>query len=120
VTGDAHLLTSAVINLLQNAFKYTPSSGCVVLRAHAEGGRLVVEIEDECGGIPESKADLFEVFGDGRGRDHSGLGLGLSIARQVVRAHSGDIRVRNLPGKGCVFTIDLPLAAEEVNVRQSI
>jgi Histidine kinase-, DNA gyrase B-, and HSP90-like ATPase len=65
-------------------------------------------------------ADLFEVSGDRRGRDRSGLGLGLSIARQVGRAHSGDIRVRNMPGKGCVFTIDLPLAAEEVNVRQSI
>ena len=87
VTGDAHLLTSAVIHLLQNAFRYTPSSGCVVLRAHAEGGRLVVEIEDECGGIPESKADLFEVFGDGRGRDHSGLGAG-ALDRATGRAGS--------------------------------
>jgi signal transduction histidine kinase len=81
---------------------------------------LLVEIEDECGGIPERKGDLFQPFGNRRGRDRSGLGLGLSIARQAVRAHSGDIRVRNMPGKGCVFTIDVPLAPEEVNVPQSV
>ena len=120
VSGDPHLLTSAVINLLQNAFKYTPSGGCVVLRAYAKGGRLVVEIEDECGGIPESKADLFEVFGDRCGRDHSGLGLGLSIARETVRAHEGDILIRNMPGKGCVFVIDLPLAAGDVRAFQPV
>jgi signal transduction histidine kinase len=53
------------------------------------------------------------VFGDRRGGDRSGLGLGLSIARKAVRAHGGEVTVRNMPGKGCVFTIDVPLAAEE-------
>ena len=72
---------------------------------------MVVEIEDECGGIPESTGDLFHPFGDRRGSDRSGLGLGLSIARKVVRAHKGDILVRNMPGKGCVFAIDVPLTA---------
>jgi signal transduction histidine kinase len=71
-----------------------------------------VEIEDECGGLPESTGNLFQPFGDRRGTDRSGLGLGLSIARKAVRAHKGDILVRNMPGKGCVFTIDVPLAAE--------
>ena len=90
----------------------------MILRAHAQGERLLVEIEDECGGIPESKADLFQPFGDRRGTDRSGLGLGLSIARKAVRAHGGDIHVRNMPGKGCVFTIELPLAAEDVDIPQ--
>jgi signal transduction histidine kinase len=113
IDADPQLLTSAVMNLLHNAFKNTPSGGRVVLRAHAEQGRLLIETEDECGGIPPSKGDLFQVFGDRRGRDRSGLGLGLSIARNAVRAHGGEISIRNLPGKGCVFIIDVPLAAAE-------
>jgi signal transduction histidine kinase len=113
IEADPQLLTSAVMNLLHNAFKNTPSGGRVVLRAHAEQGRLLIETEDECGGIPPSKGDLFQVFGDRRGRDRSGLGLGLSIARNAVRAHGGEISIRNLPGKGCVFIIDVPLAAAE-------
>jgi signal transduction histidine kinase len=119
IDGDPQLLASAVMNLLHNAFKNTLAGGRVILRARSEGERLLVEIQDECGGIPQGKGDLFQPFGDRRGRDRSGLGLGLSIARQVVRAHSGDIRIRNIPGKGCVFTIDLPLAVEEAKVPQS-
>ena len=84
----------------------------MVLRARAEEGRLLIDTEDQCGGIPQTKGDLFQVFGDRRGSDRSGLGLGLSIARKAVRAHGGDIRIRNMPGKGCVFTIDVPLGTE--------
>ncbi len=113
VDGDPQLLTSAVMNVLQNAFKYTPEGGKVIFGAHAQAGRLLIEVQDECGGIPEHKGDLFQAFGDRRGSDRSGLGLGLSIARQAVRANAGDIHVRNMPGKGCVFTIDLPLVARE-------
>jgi signal transduction histidine kinase len=109
VDADPQLLTSAVMNLLLNAFKYTPPNGAVTLRARAQEQRLVIEIEDQCGGIPDSKGELFHRFGDRRGTDRSGLGLGLSIARDAVRAHQGDIYVRNMPGTGCVFSIDLPL-----------
>jgi hypothetical protein len=111
VDADPQLLASAVMNLLQNAFTHTPAYGTVVLRAQARSQRLLVEIEDECGGIPEGTGDLFQPFGERRGTDRSGLGLGLSIARKAVRAHNGDILVRNMPGKGCVFAIDVPLAA---------
>jgi signal transduction histidine kinase len=113
IDADPQLLMSAVTNLLHNAFKNTPSGGHVVLRARAEQGRLLIETQDECGGIPPNKGDLFQVFGDRRGSDRSGLGLGLSIARKAVRAHSGEIRIRNMPGNGCVFIIDVPLAAAE-------
>lgn len=85
----------------------------MVLRARAEHRRLLIETEDECGAIPESHGDLFQVFGNRRGSDQSGLGLGLSIARKAVWAHSGQIHARNIPGKGCVFTIELPLAVDE-------
>jgi signal transduction histidine kinase len=112
VEGDPQLLTSAVMNLLHNAFKNTPAGGHVVLRARAEQRRLLVEVEDECGGFPETKGDMFQVFGDRRSRDRSGLGLGLSIARKAMRVHGGDIHVRNMPGQGCIFVIELPLFGE--------
>jgi signal transduction histidine kinase len=115
VEADPQLLASAVMNLLHNAFKNTRPGGAVILRAHAEGQRLVVEIEDECGGIPESKAELFQAFGERRGTDRSGPGLGLFIARQAVRAHGGDITIRNMPGRGCIFAVDVPLAAGVVS-----
>jgi len=120
VDADPQLLTSAVMNVLQNAFKYTPAGGTVTLGAHPHAERLLVEVHDECGGIPEQKGDLFQPFGDRRGADRSGLGLGLAIARQAVRANAGDIHVRNMPGKGCIFTIDLPLAAKRENVPQTV
>jgi signal transduction histidine kinase len=113
IDADPQLLASAVMNLVHNAFKNTPSGGHVALRAVAEDRKLLIEVEDECGGIPERKGDLFQVFGDRRGSDRSGLGLGLAIARTAVRAQGGDISIRNTPGKGCIFIIAVPLAAEE-------
>jgi len=113
VDGDRQLLMSALLNLLHNAFKNTPAGGNVSLRAKADGNRLMVEVEDECGGIPASKGDLFQAFGDRRGADRSGLGLGLSIARKAMRAHDRDVRIRNMPGKGCIFMIEMPLASAE-------
>jgi signal transduction histidine kinase len=120
VDGDPQLLSSAVTNLLHNAFKYTPPGGHVILRARAEDHRLFVEIEDECGGIRQNTDGLFQAFGERRGRDRSGLGLGLSIARKAVRSHGGEIVVRDMPGKGCVFVVVVPLAREDVAAPQSL
>jgi len=117
IDADPQLLMSAVMNLLHNAFKNTPSGGSVILRARAEQGRLLIETEDACGGLSPGKGDLFQKFGDRRGSDRTGLGLGLSIARKAVRAHGGEIAVRNMPGKGCVFVIDVPLGAAEIAPR---
>ena len=114
VMADPQLLASAVTNLLNNAFKYTKPGGRVLLRAQTDANaRLLIAVEDECGGIPVSEGDPFQSFGKRRGRDRTGLGLGLSIARKAVRAHGGDIYIRNLPGQGCVFTIEMPMAAED-------
>jgi signal transduction histidine kinase len=114
VTADPQLLSSAVTNLLNNAFKYTRSSGRIVLRVRTQDTRLLIEVEDECGGIAPAVGDPFQPFGQRRGRDRTGLGLGLSMARRAVRAYEGDIHIRNMPGKGCVFVIDVPLASGEV------
>jgi signal transduction histidine kinase len=116
VTGDPQLLTSAVMNLLNNAFKYTPAGGRVVLRALQDRERVHIEVEDECGGMPEGTDQPIKTFAERRGEDRTGLGLGLSIARKAVRIHGGDIHHRNMPGKGCVFVIDLPLRAEDMRV----
>lgn len=112
VRVDQQLLASAVTNLLSNAFKYTPRGGQVVMRVGASDGRVAIEVEDACGGIPEGLGDLFQPFGERRAKNRTGLGLGLSIARRAVRAQGGDIEVRNMPGQGCTFVIDVPVAAE--------
>lgn len=111
VDADPQLLSSAITNLLSNAFKFTAPGGRVALRTYAEDGRLRFEVEDEGGGIPADRGDLFAPFSDRRGRDRSGLGMGLSIARKAVQAHGGDITVASSPGRGCVFTIDVPMTS---------
>lgn len=111
VHSDRQLLASAVSNLLQNAINFTPARGHVSLRISTTEGRVRIEIEDECGGLPPGKAEeLFRPF-ERRGANKTGLGLGLTISRRAVAIGGGEIRVRDLPGKGCVFTIDVPTIA---------
>jgi signal transduction histidine kinase len=106
ITGDAQLLASAVTNLVGNAFKCTRAGGRVVLRARGQDGRFLIEVEDECGGLPASAGDPFT----GTQGDGEKSSIGLSIARKAIIAHGGDIRVQNKPGQGCVFIIDIPTA----------
>ena len=110
---DRPLIAAALGNLLQNAFKFSRPKGHIVVRPDTgtAAGRVLIEVEDECGGLPPGKAeDLFRPF-EQRAADLSGLGLGLAIARESVETNGGEIRARSLPGKGCIFTIDLPLLA---------
>jgi signal transduction histidine kinase len=107
VDMDRQILAAAVANLLQNAFKFTRPAGHVLVRTHADPDRAYIAIEDECGGLAGTPEDLFEMF-EQRNNDRSGLGLGLAIAREGVGANGGAITVRNIPGRGCIFTIDLP------------
>jgi signal transduction histidine kinase len=111
-SADPQLLASALMNLLNNAFKFTPAGGRVTLRATRDDNRVRIEVEDECGGFQENTDDPFRAFADRRKYNRQGLGLGLSIARKAVRTYGGDINLRNLPNVGCVFTIDMPLAAD--------
>ena len=108
---DRQLIAAALANLLQNAFKFSRPNGHIVLRTDTATvpGRVLLEVEDECGGLPPgAAADLFRPF-EQRSADRSGLGLGLAIAREGVETNGGEIRARDLPGRGCIFTIDLPL-----------
>src|SRR5581483_1087713 len=111
VEADRQVLTAATINLLQNAFKFTRPGTTVVLRVDASIDRVLIEVEDECGGL--ASGDLNELFRpiEQRGADRTGLGLGLAFSRWGVEQNSGRIYARNLTGKGCVFTVDLPRIA---------
>jgi signal transduction histidine kinase len=108
IEGDRQILAAAVLNLLQNAFKFTREDGNVSLTVSTTADRVLFDIEDECGGLPPGKAeDLFHAY-EQRGHDRSGVGLGLAICLKAARANGGEIRVRDIPGKGCVFTLDMP------------
>ncbi len=108
VFADRQHFTSALANLTQNAVKFSHPGGKVTIRGFLQNDRAKIEIEDECGGLPEAKLrDLFKPF-EQMDKNKSGLGLGLSISRRAIELSDGEISARNLPGKGCIFTIDLP------------
>jgi signal transduction histidine kinase len=110
VDVDRRLVRSALSNLVRNAVKFTRSGGTIQLRTRTIDERATIDVEDECGGLPPERADrLFAAFLQAS-KDRSGFGLGLAIARQAIEAHGGAIMVNSLPSKGCIFTIDLPLA----------
>ena len=112
VEADEMSLSLALANIVQNAFKFTRPSGNVFVRVLAAEGRVTIEVEDECGGLPPGKAEeLFAPFSR-RGADGGRLRLGLSIARKAVEASGGKLTVRDFPGRGCAFSIDLPAAAQ--------
>ena len=110
VAVNVPLLSSALNNLLQNAFKYTRPRSTVVLRTRAEGGRIRIEVEDACGGLAVDPGRDLALLARPRGDGKSGLGLGLSICRRAIERNGGEVRARNLPGHGCVFVLDLPAA----------
>jgi len=108
IKGNRPMLLSAVVNLLQNAFKFTHSHSDVILSCHATTEHILIEVSDHCGGIgAELAGRMFQPF-EQNGADRSGLGLGLTIARQFVHDNGGSLSVRDVPGTGCIFTITLP------------
>jgi signal transduction histidine kinase len=110
---DQPAFHSALSNLIQNAIKFTRKGGRIQIRGNRDGEHIVVEVEDECGGLPpHTETDLFRAF-EQRNTNRSGLGLGLTIAQQAIELNHGTIEVRNLAKKGCVFKITLPRSHEQ-------
>jgi signal transduction histidine kinase len=109
VSVDPEMLAAAVSNLLQNAFKFTKRHSEVRLHAQVAGGRVLIKVEDHCGGLPSGIPEKLLLPFVQSGQDRSGLGLGLDICRRSVEANNGILRVRDVPGHGCIFTIDLPV-----------
>jgi signal transduction histidine kinase len=108
VQADERLLSAVVTNLLQNALKFTRAAGNVTLRARSRADRASIEVEDECGGLPPDAEKLLVTTFSQHGSDRRGLGLGLSIAREAAEAQGGRLSFVDRPGKGCVFTVELP------------
>ena len=109
VDVDRDLLFSAVGNLLQNAFKFTQPGTAVRLNAYAAADRILLDVSDHCGGLPPGDHEaLFDPFSQHGADGREGMGLGLSISRRSVEANDGQLRVLDVPGTGCVFTVDLP------------
>jgi signal transduction histidine kinase len=108
--ADRRSLASALSNLLRNAVKFTKPGGSIHLRVKEVDCRIMIEVEDGCGGLPGGTVHkLFDPFVQA-GADRSGFGLGLAIAEQATEAHGGTLRVHDLPGRGCVFVLDIPAA----------
>ena len=113
IIADPDLLQQALRNLLNNAFKYTPSGGNVQLRLFTQSRRVIIQVKDDGIGIPDASVPhIFERFyrvDTVRSRQTGGFGLGLSIAQQIIQAHGGQITVKSVVGQGTAFQIELPI-----------
>lgn len=114
VLGDESRLSQVLLNLLDNAIKYTPEGGSIKIAAHSEDDSVRVDVTDAGIGIPENDLPrIFERFyrvDKGRSRELGGTGLGLSIVRHIVQAHSGRVWVKSEPGRGSTFSFTIPTA----------
>ena len=112
IDADPQILEAVLGNLLQNACKFSRPDSHVRLRAAAIGDLLQIEVHDECGGLIEGTPEATEIAPrfEQRSADRSGLGIGLAFSQWGAEAHGGRLFVRNLPGTGCVFTVEIPLA----------
>lgn len=117
--ADPEQFERAITNLIENAIKFTPSGGTVVIRARTENNQLIFEVKDTGIGIPEELLPfVFERFWRGgekgqQGAQHvSGTGLGLSLVKTIVENHHGRIDLHSEVGKGSLFTIYVPIVSE--------
>ncbi len=113
ITGDPDWLLQMFIDILDNAIKYTPAGGSIILELREQSAELVVTIRDTGIGIPSANLPhIFERFyrvDKARSRSVGGTGLGLAIVKHVVEAHNGRVEVQSTPGEGTTFHVYLPL-----------
>jgi heavy metal sensor kinase len=116
LNGDKELITRMILNLLDNAVKYTPAGGEILLALTRQNGNAEIVVRDTGVGIPEQDRqrvfDRFYRVDKARSRALGGAGLGLSIVRWIVEVHGGEIHIDSVPGRGSTFTVDLPLSVE--------
>jgi signal transduction histidine kinase len=114
VKGDRARVKQVVVNLLDNAIKYTQSGGKVNLRVSPHASKAILEVEDNGIGIPtDAQPHIFERFfrvEAARSRESGGAGLGLSIVKSICTAHGGHVSVQSTEGAGSCFKVELPLA----------
>lgn len=116
IEGDRARLKQVIVNLVDNAIKYTPAGGLVGVKVRATNSRAMLEVNDNGVGIPaEALPHIFERFyrvDKARSRQMGGAGLGLSIIKAIVTAHGGQVRVESVEGKGSRFLVELPIAGK--------
>jgi signal transduction histidine kinase len=112
IKGDSEALSLALINLIDNAIKYSPENAPVRIKAEESGGRVLIHVRDQGIGIHhEDRKYIFERFYRGRDaavRKVRGTGLGLSLVKDIVSNHQGEIHVETIPGNGSTFTLSFP------------
>jgi signal transduction histidine kinase len=109
VAGSRHYLQRVLINLLDNALKFTPPNGRISVVLGSHDGRALLRVADSGPGIsPGDQPFIFDRFFHGRASGLPGNGLGLSLCREIVELHDGQIEAANLPGSGAEFTVALP------------
>jgi CheY-like chemotaxis protein len=117
VQGDAERLEQALVNVLQNAIKYTPEGGQITVDLQRDGGEARISVKDPGIGVPkEEQEKLFQRFfraGYATTRNYSGLGIGLFVSNEIVRRHGGRFEVESEVGSGSRFTICLPAVLQE-------
>jgi heavy metal sensor kinase len=117
VEGDRARIKQVIVNLVDNAIKYTQKGGAVRIAVTAENGQAVMRVEDDGAGIPaEALPHLFERFyrvDKARSRQMGGVGLGLAIVKSIVTAHGGQVAVESAEGRGSGFRVELPLAGAD-------
>jgi two-component system phosphate regulon sensor histidine kinase PhoR len=109
---NAPLLEQALVNLLDNAIKFSPANSSVRVEAEIAGSEIVIRVMDQGDGIPSEHLDrIFERFyrvDAGRSRKVGGTGLGLAIVKHIAQAHRGRVTVESTPGEGSTFSIMIP------------
>ena len=120
VNVDARLIMQVIVNLVDNAIKYTPVGSIIRISAYKKDHQIVVEVADNGPGIPDcAKAQVFEMFYTGQSRiadSHRSLGLGLPLCRTILSTHGGTLTLRDNVPNGCVFAFTLPQS--EVSIHE--
>jgi two-component system, NtrC family, sensor histidine kinase KinB len=121
VLVDRERIQLVLSNLLSNALRHTPTGGRVEVRAHADDGRVRFEVADSGPGIPkEYQLSIFEKFFRVPGAASGGAGIGLSISKEIVEAHGGEIGLESEPGRGCTFWFTVPAVPTVVDNSQAL
>lgn len=120
IRGDPDALSTVLVNLLDNACKYTNGEKQIEVNAYAEGNAVMFAVTDNGIGIPPQEQgrifDRFYQVDQSLTRQRGGCGLGLSIVQSIVRAHGGTVEVRSVPGKGSTFRVTIPQATENAEL----
>ena len=116
---DARLIIQVLVNLIENAVKYTQQGSKIQISAHRQGDKVCIRVSDNGGGIRDAmKPHVFEMFYVGKttvADSRRSLGLGLALSRSIVEAHGGELTLTDNQPHGCIFSFTLPVSEVTLN-----